>query len=73
MAVPGAVFLISLAHGVGLITHSQDWLLAGVSSLVPTTTATHSLLAPGQGLTLYHQGGGFTQLGHLRQERDELF
>ena len=57
----------------GLLTRSQDWLLAGVSSLVLTTTATHSPLAPGQDLTLSHQGGGNTQPGHLRQERDEIF
>ena len=74
MAVLGAASQTYLmADWSGLLTHSQDWLLAGVSTLISTTTATPSPLAPGQGLILCHQGGGTTQPGHLQQERYEIF
>ena len=74
MAVPGAASLTYPADGPGKGSHSQDWsLVVAPAGVAPTTTATPSPLAPGQGLTLSHQGGGITQPGHLQQDKDELF
>ena len=73
-AVPGAASLIYPADGPGKVTHSQDWsLVAARAGVAPTTTATPSPPAPGHGLMLCHHCVGITQLGHLQQERDEIF